>query len=252
MGHDHHHEDRAAYYLEQLCTIGICGAVAGVSLMMWYRGLLGLLLNQFFHPFVLWSGIVLLILVAIQAVAVWCSVDQPTAGHDHDHEHDHCHDHEHGHCHDHDHVHAHAVAATPALAAAPAHDHDPEHGHCHDHDHTHAQASTAPAPAAAAPGHDHDHGWAPWRYAVLLLPITLFFLDLPNQSFSAGYVSRQGRGGQLADTSIIPMERKDEIPLRFQELEQAAYSQQQRDYYEGAPAGSRASSCPAPARKISR
>src|SRR5207249_7750262 len=79
--------------------------------------------------------------------------------HDHDH-----HDHDHGHHHDHDHEHHH-------------HDHDHDHGHAHAHAHE------------QTPGHDHghDHGWAPWRYTVLMLPVVLFLLNLPNEIFSARY-----------------------------------------------------------------
>ena len=49
-----------------------------------------------------------------------------------------------------------------------------------------------PAPIAlplAAPaddcGHEgHDHGWAPWRYAVLLLPVAIYFV-VPLEALSS-------------------------------------------------------------------
>src|SRR5262249_18283679 len=63
--------------------------------------------------------------------------------------------------HEHKHEHAHAAAG-----------HD--HGHAHDHDHDHGH------------DHDHSHGWAPWRFVVLLLPVVLYFLNLPNEGFSSG------------------------------------------------------------------
>lgn len=40
--------------------------------------------------------------------------------------------------------------------------------HAHPHDHAHDPAG-------------HDHGWAPWRYIILLVPVFLFMLGLPNK-----------------------------------------------------------------------
>lgn len=31
---------------------------------------------------------------------------------------------------------------------------------------------------------DHDHSWGPWRYAVLLLPVVLYAMNMPNKGFS--------------------------------------------------------------------
>src|SRR5205823_1148740 len=122
------------------------------------------------------SGIALLVMVAIRAAALWKLAGQPGHSHahgghdhhDHQHHHDHAHhhhDHEHG---DHDHAHHHH-----------GHTHDHEHAHAHGHDHSHDHGH----------GHDHghDHSWSPWRYTVLMLPVILFFLNLPNAGFSAKY-----------------------------------------------------------------
>ena len=97
MAHDHSHGDRNAYYLDQLFTIAVCGALGGVAVMLWYSGKLGLMLAPKFFIWVLLGGITLLTLVLIRALAVWRSVDAP----EHTHDHEHC-GHDHGHC-DHDH-----------------------------------------------------------------------------------------------------------------------------------------------------
>lgn len=165
MDHDHH-EDRNAYYIEQLCTIAICGGIGGVAVMLYLRGLLGIFLAPQFHLPVLGGGIALLLLVAIRAVVIWQAVEVPQHHHDHDHAHDHAH------CHDHDH--------------AECHEH--EHSHAEEHHHEHAR-SDAPGHSH---GHDHDHAWNPWRYAVLLLPIVLYFMNLPNQGFSSDWIKSRG------------------------------------------------------------
>jgi WD40 repeat protein len=181
MAHVHtHDEDRGTYYLEQLCTIGVCGALGGVCIMLWWQGKLDRILNSKFFLPVLLGGITLLVLVAIRALIVWRETGKPVHAHDHDHSHDHDHDHEHECCHDHEH----------------------EHGHEHHH-HEHAITEQAPDPHVAAgaipdePAHEHaDHGhehvWSPWRYAVLLFPLLLFFWNLPSQG---------GLGGD-ADTDV--------------------------------------------------
>lgn len=193
--HDHSHEDRNAYYLNQLFTIAVCGALGGVAIMLWYSGKLRFLVVQDFWLPTLLGGITLLALVLIRAVAVWRSVDQSLAAeHAHDHDHDHC-GHDHDHC-GHDH----------------AHDHD--HGHGHDH--------------------GHEHGWAPWRYVVLLLPVVLYFLNLPNEGFSAAYGDRLRNvqfdvpSGLGDDNGLAPA-----TEIGFTELQEVSLSPEQRDYWEG-------------------
>lgn len=165
MAHDHHHADES-YYKEQLSTIALGGLFGGVCVMMWQQGKVEQILAENFQLPVLLGGLTLLGLVGARAVLVWLSAGQPAApchdhgGHDHHHEHEHDHPHEHVHAdHGHDHLHEHDHAA---------HDHPHEHAHGHDH---------------GSDDHDHDHGWGPWRYAVLLLPIVLFFLGLPPAPF---------------------------------------------------------------------
>jgi hypothetical protein len=197
MAHDHSHDDRNSYYLNQLFTIAVCGALGGVTVMLWYSGKLRFLVVERFWLPTLIGGITLLVLVLVRAIAVWRSVDESQhAGHSHDHDHDHC-DHDHDHC-NHDHAHEHT--------------HVHEHGH-HGHD------------------HGHDHGWAPWRYVVLLVPVVLYFLNLPNEGFSAAY------GDRLKDVQLdLPTtlsEDKGDFEIGFAELQQASLSPEQRDAYEG-------------------
>src|SRR6185437_790755 len=197
MAHDHSHGDRNAYYLNQLFTIAVCGALGGVAVMLWYSGKLTNMLHPKFFLWVLLGGITLLVLVLIRAIALWRSVEEPQPTHNHDHHH---HDHAHG---DHDHE----------------HDHHHEHAHEHSHEHEHVHAHD-----------DHDHGWAPWRYIVLLLPVVLYFLNLPNKSFSAG----AGGNLDIGDLSAPGMVRStgSEV-IGFTKLQQASLSPEQRDYYEG-------------------
>jgi uncharacterized membrane protein YraQ (UPF0718 family) len=190
MAHVHSHaEDRSTYYLDQLFMIGICGALAGVTIMLYQSNLLKNILHEKFHLWVLVGGLSLLALVLLRAVAVWISVDEGASHDENGHSHGHGHGHGHGHDHPHDHDHSHD------------HEHGPGCSHDHDHPHDHGHVTTAPAgqPAAAAValapapalshshghGHDHghEHGWAPWRYVVLLLPVVLYFLILSNPAF---------------------------------------------------------------------
>lgn len=225
MAHDHSHGDRNAYYLNQLFTIAVCGALGGVAVMLWWSGKIGLMLHPKFYIWVLMGGVTLLLLVVVRAVAVWHSVDEAVTEHSHDHHHDHEHcGHDHGHC-DHDHDHDHGIHVAPhtsgyttvpstSTAALPVlHHHDHGHGHSHDHD------------------HGHDHGWAPWRYVVLLLPVVLYFLNLPNQGFSAD------AGGSLDVSKFhapdVAVKNMGDATVGFAELQQASLTPESREYYEG-------------------
>jgi hypothetical protein len=204
MAHDHH--DHGNYYLEQLCTVGICAALGAVTVMLYLQGTLRYMLATKFHVPVLAGGIALLVLVVIRAIALWISVDRSVHVHEHDHDHDHDDVHDHAHVHDHDHGDYHA------------HDHAVDVG---DDGHTHD----------CAHDHGHEHGWSPWRYAVLLLPVALFFLNLPNQGFSDVKSN--------VDPTTIDIDDQGKphegqlIPLDFKELDQAAYDPSRREFYEG-------------------
>jgi hypothetical protein len=154
MGHSHA-EDRSTYYLEQLCTIAVCGLLGGVTVMLYTQNMLRYILVPQLHIYVFWSGVTLLILAGLRGLLLWQSVGRGGA----DCLPDPVHDHHHGQDHEHPHTHAHEDCC--------AHEH--EHSHLQDHDHAHG----------------HDHSWNPWRYIVLLLPIVLYFLGLPNAGLTS-------------------------------------------------------------------
>jgi len=157
MAHSHA-GDRTSYLTEQICTLLICALLGGVSVMLYSQNLLRFILApKFFLP-VLWGGIAILVLVALRAITL---VSSGAAGLDsEEHHHDHACDCEH----DHDHAHDPDELRTAGNVHEPFPTHEEHHP---DHD------------------HGHSHGWNPLRYVVLLLPIVLYFLNLPNAGFTA-------------------------------------------------------------------
>ncbi|MSQ93576.1 MAG: hypothetical protein EXR98_03360 [Gemmataceae bacterium] len=156
------------------------------------------LLDQQFHPYVLLTGIGLTLIAFTRGWILWQQSRDPSFRKPHDH--GHAHDHDHDHPHEHKHP---APAKTPlelAVVPAPAHVHGPAcghehapgeacgHDHSHEHSHEHHAHEHHIGKAHVEPDHDeaadHDHGWAPWRYVVILVPIILFLLGLPNRQLS--------------------------------------------------------------------
>jgi hypothetical protein len=232
MGHDHHHENNDTYYLDQLCMIGVCGAfaAAAITLYYWQQPILNTMFLQgsLFQEFVVWSGFALLALVLVRAATLWMAVGQPASAAACGHVHAHDHHHEHGADCDHD------------------HDHHHDHDHCHDHGpavHTHGEANGCA---------NHDHGWAPWRYVVLLIPIILFLLGLPNKGpkakavdvsitrtddVSAGpaYATMVGLGPLPWHQAALAAATVGEKPIGmdFKSLEGAAQDEDSRRYWKG-------------------
>jgi uncharacterized repeat protein (TIGR03943 family) len=206
MAHDHEHPKNATYFLDQLCTVATCGLLGMIAILMYRasgpqgQSKLSYILAPQFFIYVLLGGITVVALVVIRAITLWQQAKEVRANTcTHDHSHDHVHDHSHDHHHHHDHDHGH------------------EH---HHHDHTHAH------------GHEHDHGWTPARYAVLMLPIMLYFFNLPNSSFSADYMKRELTDNPLEATTKDVADRGS-IALGFKELTNAAFFPQERAELEG-------------------
>jgi hypothetical protein len=218
VGHSHHHEDDGSYYMEQVCTVTISALLGLVGVLLYTSGRVSLMLAPALHWTVLAGGITLLVLAAVQAVAVWVKMARakPVA-HDHDHDHEHCHEHDHDHGHAHDHEHGHCDHDH-------AHDHGPAVAGAHTHEHHHASA------AEEEHDHGHEHGWAPWRYVVLMIPVVLFFLNLPNEGFR---VLDRADAKDL-DASKREVEDKGFIgELGFTELAGAVNDPDRRKLYEG-------------------
>jgi len=231
MSHSHEHShDHSTYYMEQLCTIAVCGLLGIVAVLAYYLKYLDStdppMLARYLHRYVLWSGFAILGLVALRGALLWLSVGRRAGDHLHDPDEECCHDHDHNHGqhHDHDHHHHehehhddHAIAARPLssdVLSAPSPDPDMAEealscGPSHHHD------------------HGHEHGWNPWRYIVLCLPIMLFFLGLPNEGFNAKAMEIQDSDRTVSEKS------GDVIHLNFKELEGWAYDENKRESFEG-------------------
>jgi hypothetical protein len=220
--HDHSH-DQSAYYTEQLCTVGICGAFGAVAVLLYVSGALSNLLAQGFLRYsVLAGGITVLVLVSIRAIALWIAAGREGHVHSHDHAHDCC-------DHDHHREHEHAIAEHPISPAA-FHHHEHEHAmaeiplplaatHHHHHAHNHSHGGD---------GHTHDHTWAPIRYLVLAIPVLLYFL-VPLEALS---------GAGLSEGAVDPtagfMDAKGYLgQLQFKELEGVPNNPTRRQFYEG-------------------
>jgi hypothetical protein len=248
MAHDHHHgpEELHNYLIQQIFTLAICGALGAVAVSLYAQGTLKLILHPTFHSWVMMGGVALLVMVLIRGIAVWQFAGELQKSRAHAHEHEHEHDHEHVH------AHAHVLAKepsqavtaptgsgvglslipSPALAATSHvhgpgccdHDHDHDHGHNHDHANEHDHNHEA--------DHDHDHSWAPWRYVLLLLPVALFFLNLPNDVFGDSYQKPFDTKGFDLD-QINAEGNGEKLNVGFLELEKASLTHEGRTFYSG-------------------
>jgi hypothetical protein len=200
--HGHHHphghtHSAGEYYLEQLLTIGICGAFAVVAVMMYNSNKLGLILVPKFHPWVLWGGVALFVLTLVRIVALWRATAPAHDHHDHPHEH------------------------SP----------DCQHDHSHDHNHGHEHHPTHPEGVHA---HDHSHGGIFWRVVVLMFPIALFLMGLPNEGFSKEkQLELLGKDAALGEMGAVAAKGGAIIPLTFADLSAAALDPDSRAGYEG-------------------
>lgn len=222
--HDHHHDhDPGSYFVEQICTIGICGAIGGIAIMLYVRGILDLMMIPVYHIPVVIGGALLLAVVVLRAIAVWREAGTLKHAHTHVHGEECDHGHGHGEACDHDHGHGHGHAHDHGIQARPGvplpvhdhvHDHDEEHGHSHGHGHA----------------HDHDHSWAPWRYVVLLLPVVLYFLGLPSEGFG---LTGAEKVAEVNLEGSLTADKNEQVNAGFLELDKAALLPELREYYEG-------------------
>jgi hypothetical protein len=117
------------------------------------------------------------------------------------------------------------ISAPPVPASAHHHDHAAgccDHQHGHDHNH-----------GVEGDAHDHGNGWLPIKCVLLLLPVALFFLNLPNGAFSASYSTVDRKAVNLG----TPPEEKDGEKINYQvgflELQKAFQNPDKREALEG-------------------
>jgi hypothetical protein len=226
MGHEHHHHPGDSYYLDQLCTIAVSGALGAIAFLIWKVNLLDKfnILTPQFNMWVLFGGVALLGLTVIRGVALWAEAGKRKANKDHDHGHEHGHEHEHDHEHGQNHECGHDHSCD--------HDHDHEHGHDHHHHkHAHQQAHD----------HGHEHGFAPWRYAVLLLPLMLsglllyYHYNKLELSYSEERLAKHviNNGREIEGGNVQVADKGEAISLGFEELTKASADPGLRSFYEG-------------------
>jgi hypothetical protein len=230
VAHSHAHaagEGEGNYFIDQLFTILLCAGLGLVAVLMYRSNMLERILVPMFYVPVLIGGIAILAMTVIRAVAVWkmagarnvpaaTPVDEhKDCRHEHSHGDDCGHDHGHDHSHSHSHSHAHS------------HSHGDEHAHASEHVEEEA----------------HDHGWAPWKYMVLAVPVFLYFLGQPREGISGvddkistGRLEQNNKRLALAMLAGGPGFRKTEprrLTLRFKELTDAAARPKLHDEFEG-------------------
>jgi hypothetical protein len=68
-----------------------------------------------------------------------------------------------------------------------------------------------------------------------MLPIALFFLNLPNGAFGIDHIQRNLSAAELHDGGLVDLKISGDgvIPLGFKELEQAAFVSERREELEG-------------------
>ena len=242
MGHDHDHSHSENYFLDQVCTVAVCGLLAGTGFLAWKVGLFSnynILTDQFIFAMLLGS-IALAGLVVVRGITLWKEAGSGrTHAHEHTHEHDHAHDHDHEHGehrhHDHDHAHGESCGHDHPHEHDHQHDHDHDHAHGHDH-HPHHHHGAPPA----VDDHGHSHEFAPWRYAVMLLPLLLsgLLLYYSFMGLELKYSDDRLLVGALHNPELVGGSNEitntsNQItPAGFRELSDAANNAQQREFWE--------------------
>jgi hypothetical protein len=247
MSHSHAHgEADGTYFLDQLFTILTCGALGVVAILMYQTGMLGRILVPMFFPWVVAGGVAVILMACVRAIAVWQLAGARRAAEAQAEADDYRQELTHSHGHDHAHSHAHGSKETRGHdhtdGAACEHEHGHSHSHSggaaggHDHGHSHSHAGSGEEEA-------HDHGWAPWRYMVLAIPVFLYFLGLPRDSVDWERTRNTGSGLQggslrksvamLAGGLAYPKTQPRTLKLGFNELAQAAAVPARHEAYEG-------------------
>src|SRR5947209_19997094 len=84
----HNHEADESYFLDQIFSIALCGAIGGIAVLLFIKKtMLTIILDPKFHAYVLAGGITLLVLVTIRAVALWKLAGEAGTNPNHNHGH---------------------------------------------------------------------------------------------------------------------------------------------------------------------
>lgn len=172
MAHDHHHgESSREYFVEQLFTILVCGALGIAAIEMYRTGRIGIMLVEQFHIPVLLGGIAITGLTILRAIAIWresgkqVNLDQDF-------------------------------------------------------------------------GHSHDLSWTFAKLLILVFPVSLFLLGIPNQGYSAEYLSKL-LGNEKSVHELVNFDdasnagARPVTEMRFNDLNDAAYDSAKRESFEG-------------------
>lgn len=158
------------YFTEQLLTILVCGGLGFVGIQMYRNDMLKHILAPQFHTAVLVGSIAVLVLVAVRAITVWREAGQLQPVDDMT-------------CQQ-NHVHTAACNHLPGLPLGTT----PDENLVDDH------------------GHSHDMSWVFARMLVLVFPIALFALGIPNSGFSQERLNKML--GEQKALNIDPEELK--------------------------------------------
>lgn len=173
MAHVHFHGEESVrnYFTEQLLTLLVCGLFGFAAIQMYRKDMLGFLTEPFRLP-VLLGGISILVLVVLRAISVWKEAGQLQGmGQDQDMN-----------C-GQDHVHT--IDCNHSLGLPGE---DPDHT-AEDH------------------AHSNDMSWVFARMLILVFPVLLFFMGLPNSTFSLAY--QIARANETNDTALGAMALKE-------------------------------------------
>lgn len=138
------------YFTEQLLTILVCGGLGFVAIQMYLNDMLRHILAPKFHLPVLIGGIAVLVVVALRSLAVWCEAGELVPASDDPT------------CQE-NHTHTAACNHLPGMPVVPNTDENLVDDH----------------------GHSHDMSWVFARMLILVFPIALFALGIPNSGLSA-------------------------------------------------------------------
>ena len=194
-GHSHEgagHSGHGQAQTEILMQAILCGCLGLVGVFLYWGNKVEIILATKFHNWLLAGSITLIVLALARIVSVWrlTSTGNAIAG---------------GCCNHADHQHDHESCNDP--------------GHQHDHPHG----------AHGCEEHGHSHAYEPIKAVVLMIPVGLFLLNLPNSSFAAV----QALDLNQVEISSSIADRGTENNVSFLQLERAAQRDEARQLYEG-------------------